>query len=193
MFKKLKNSILFGLAAIFSGVIGLCSCILIIFNESLHGRKSSSIDAFLMDEHRTMSFYKVFSSIYDTVNSNFYSDNMRSQAAKLAGIIEGSNVLDVGCGTGYTTETITDVSQYGNVVGVDITVQQLKRAHKKLGSDYSELNLSISDVMHLPFREDSFEAIVSVGAIEYFSEPGKAIIEMSRTLKPNKKNLGLRT
>ena len=94
------------------------------------GNDDVQSNIFLMNERRTMYFYSIFSWVYDVVNPHFYSDDMRIQAASLAGIKESSNVLDVGCGTGYTTEAIINASKYGNVIGVDITIQQLKKAEK---------------------------------------------------------------
>ena len=175
---------MFGFATIISAVVGLFSCLVIMLNEKFNGKKGNvHANIFLMNERRTMSFYRIFSRIYDIVNIHFYSDEMRTQATELAEIKESGNVLDVGCGTGYTTEAIIKASKYGNVVGADITVQQLKKAEKKLRHKYIETNLIISDVLNLPFRDNSFDAVVSVGAIEYFPDPDKAIDEMSRSLK----------
>ena len=51
--------------------------------------------------------------------------------------------------------------------------------------NHVETNLIILDVLNLPFRAYSFDAVMSVGAIEYFPDPGKAIDEMFRSLKIN--------
>jgi ubiquinone/menaquinone biosynthesis C-methylase UbiE len=119
------------------------------------------------------------------LNPRLYTDKMRSEIAGKIG--EGSclRVLDVGCGTGYTTEGILNRANVSEVVGVDLNPAQLGRAAKNLRSRKPKTSLSRGDVENLPFQDCSFDAVVSVGAIEYFPDPKKALKEMARVAKLN--------
>ena len=141
--------------------------------------------AFLVDKQRTLNFYRVFSIVYDILNPQLYTDKMRSEIAGKIG--EGSclRILDVGCGTGYTTEGILNRANVSEVVGVDMNPVQLGRAAKNLHMWKPKTSLSRGDVENLPFKDGSFDAVVSVGAIEYFPDPKKALKEMARVAKLN--------
>lgn len=43
---------------------------------------------------------------------------------------------------------------------------------------------SVADCRHLPYRDDTFDAIYSMGTIEHFDDSAAAVREMRRVLKP---------
>lgn len=94
---------------------------------------------------------------------------------------ENMRILDVGCGTGnYSIK----LSQLGcSVVGVDISENMLEIAKKKS----AKLNLNIrflhSNSEELPFDDESFDAVISITAIEFFTNPGASVKEMLRVIK----------
>jgi len=181
--------VLFGWATFFSATIGLAACLFILIKEKfqteMHTKNQGH--AFLAEKRRAMVFYQVFSKVYDMLNIFFYTDIMRNEVANLANIRQGSRVLDVGCGTGYTTEAVLKTLEHGEVIGIDLTPQQLRKAARKLNSEKARLSLSRSDAENLPFKDETFDAIVSVGALEYFPNPHRALQEMARVVKPRGK------
>lgn len=54
------------------------------------------------------------------------------------------------------------------------------------GFDYSRINL-FSDISSLPFRIQAFDFVFCFQVLEHLPEPKKAMLEMSRVLKPNGK------
>lgn len=91
----------------------------------------------------------------------------------------GQLVLDVGCGTGVLEERLRGIS----VIGVDLTEEMVRLAkEKRIGS----LSLSVGDGENLPFRDGTFDSIVSCYVAKYCST--KALLEeMARVLKPGGK------
>ncbi len=132
----------------------------------------------LQDKRRARFFYKYFSKIYDYINPIFYSKQMRELVVNVAEIKKGDLVLEVGCGTGYTTEEIVRVVGEENVVGVDLTPEQLEKAVKKLNC-----NFLLGDAENLPFKDNIFDAAISAGSIEYWPNPLRGIEEMVRVTK----------
>jgi ubiquinone/menaquinone biosynthesis C-methylase UbiE len=186
MLRRTRNSLLFGWATFFSATIGLGACILILIEERFQTKRRAGkqLGAFLVDKRRAMIFYRVLSKVYDVLNIFFYTDAMRNDVAELANIRQGSCVLDVGCGTGYTTEAVLKRLEIGEVDGIDMTPQQLRKAARRLNPEKVVVNLSRGDAENLPFKNETFDAIVSFGALEYFPHPKKALQEMARVVKP---------
>ncbi len=187
MSKKIWNTALFIWAAFFGALVGLLACIFILLKESLGAKRNdaSQTNIFLANKRRAILFYTVLSRIYDIINPFFYDNSMRRKVVELANIRHDYKVLDVGCGTGYTTEAILRTLGHGEVVGIDLTPQQLRKSMEKLKS--KRLVLMRGDAEGLPFREEVFNATVSVGAVEYFPNPKKAVQEMMRVVKSDGK------
>jgi demethylmenaquinone methyltransferase/2-methoxy-6-polyprenyl-1,4-benzoquinol methylase len=133
----------------------------------------------LEDKKRARIFYKYFSKIYDRVNPIFYSNEMRKTVVDMAGIEDGDYVVKVGCGTGFTTEEIVSRVGEQNVVAVDLTPEQMRKAIAKFPS----VNFLRGDAENLPFKDNTFDAAVSAGSIEYWPNPQKGIAEMARVTK----------
>jgi len=102
----------------------------------------------------------------------------RRMLQKLA-LGEGARILDVGCGTCVLEERY----QLGGseVVGVDITNGMIRLAQRKALRSVSLLGLA--DAEHLPFREESFDVVVSCYVPKY-CETRRFVEELARVLKP---------
>ncbi len=83
-----------------------------------------------------------------------------------------ARVLDAGAGEGrYAAHFARQ-----RYCGVDLAVGDA-------GWDYSKLH-AVADLGALPFGDAVFDAALNVVTIEHLREPGRALAEMSRTLKP---------
>jgi exosortase/archaeosortase family protein len=69
------------------------------------------------------------------------------------------------------------------VYGIDISEPIVRQARATFGGTPARFNLA--DVRSLPFADDSFDAIYSMGTIEHFDESKAAVREMARVLKPD--------
>ena len=180
---ELSNSILFALAATLTGLMAFLALSLVFAKQSVERRGVER--AFLANKQRALSFYKVFSAAYDFLNPPFYTEEMRNEILQLIGDRPGLHVLDVGCGTGYTTTGILNRTNVSEVIGVDMNPVQLNKAKKKHAhTQKSRAAFSRGDAEKLPFKSESFDAVISVGAIEYFPDPAAALKEIARVTKP---------
>ncbi len=133
----------------------------------------------LENKKRARSLYRYFSRIYDGVNPIFYSEEMRRQVVDLAGVEEGFRVIEVGCGTGFTTSEIISTVGEQNVTAVDLTPEQMSKAVVK----YPSSHFLRGDAENLPFKNSSFDAAISAGSIEYWPNPRQGIEEMTRVTR----------
>ena len=182
---KLSASFLFLLASLLTGLVSLLAISFVWVKLRIEKQKNErGKKSFLADKQRALSFYKIFSTAYDTLNPYLYTGSMRQEI--ISQVKSGVNlkVLDVGCGTGYTTFGILQRTDVSEVVGLDMNPVQLKRAVKNLASTKRRTSISMGDAGNLPFVDESFDAVTSVGAIEYFPDPQRIIEELARVTCP---------
>jgi SAM-dependent methyltransferase len=180
---KFPDSFRFIFAGLLLGIVSLIALPLAAKEKVQKRRWTKETRAFLADKKRALAYYNVLSSAYDVLNPYLYTSSMRGEVAKLINREEPLRVLDVGCGTGYTTLGILGLDSVCEVVGVDQNHRQLQKAARNLSMERTRLSLSRGDVENLPFTDEMFDAVVSVGAVEYFPDPEKALREMVRVVK----------
>jgi demethylmenaquinone methyltransferase/2-methoxy-6-polyprenyl-1,4-benzoquinol methylase len=92
---------------------------------------------------------------------------------------EAARILDIGCGTCVLEEKYPlGASQ---VVGIDITSGMIRLAQRKGLSSVSML--ALADAEHLPFRDGSFDLVLSCYVPKY-CETRRFVEESARVLKP---------
>jgi len=92
---------------------------------------------------------------------------------------EGALVLDVGCGTCVLEERFQ--MKGSQAVGIDITSGMIRLAQQKGLKSLPMLGLA--DAEQLPFREESFDVVLSCYVPKY-CDTGSLVKEMGRVLKP---------
>lgn len=118
---------------------------------------------------------------YDRTNTilSFGRDRAWRNATREAlGLRAGERVLDLGAGTGVSTEELARSGAY--VVGVDIS-QGMLRAGKKVRPD---LPLLAGDALALPFEDATFDAVTISFALRNVHHTAAALTEMARVTKP---------
>lgn len=92
----------------------------------------------------------------------------------------GEEILDAGCGTGIFTIGFLEAG--ARVTGLDISRNMLGAAVKAAaGYPFSAIE---GDMLHLPFKDNSFDKTVSVTALEFISDGKTAMDEMFRVTRP---------
>jgi ubiquinone/menaquinone biosynthesis C-methylase UbiE len=88
-------------------------------------------------------------------------------------------ILEVGTGDGKISEMLFEQTRID--YGIDIDAKSIKRAKK------SKLykNVIAADVNKLPFKVNSFNAVVANSTLEHFANDKKALKEISRVTKIN--------
>jgi ubiquinone/menaquinone biosynthesis C-methylase UbiE len=103
----------------------------------------------------------------------------RAIEAKLVSSVDlMSPSLDIGCGDGSFASVLLRSSRKAFDVGLDISANELSRARRIV--DYKSLTLS--DVLALPFADQSFRMILCNSVLEHISQLDQALLEISRVL-----------
>jgi demethylmenaquinone methyltransferase / 2-methoxy-6-polyprenyl-1,4-benzoquinol methylase len=92
----------------------------------------------------------------------------------------GSTVLDVATGTGAVANEL--VRQKGcSVVGLDQSPQMLEAARSRVSA---RVRLVEGEADHLPFTDDTFDALTFTYLFRYVDDPGATLRELTRVVKP---------
>lgn len=126
------------------------------------------------------------------LGSMFY-DNVQAFARKLVSawqlpiewlnIPSGGVALDVGSGPGNVTASLARAAgRDGLALGVDISEPMLARAvSAEAGPNVGFLR---ADAQQLPFRDETFDAAVSLAVLQLIPNPTTTVSEMVRVLRP---------
>jgi len=78
-----------------------------------------------------------------------------------------SLILDLGCGTGFSSEIL--IENGFNIIGVDILLDMLIKAREKRKNlKFSKyLSLILADINFLPIREEKIDNIISISAYNF--------------------------
>src|SRR3989338_2066596 len=112
--------------------------------------------------------YDVLASGYDELYREEQVEKLEFVKKKIK-IKERDRLLDVGCGTGISTNFFKCES-----VGVDASVEMVKKGKG---------NLLVADAEALPFKDHVFDVVLCVTAMHNFNDHKKAFFEMKRVLR----------
>ena len=89
------------------------------------------------------------------------------------------DVLEVGCGTGHWVIELLPLVR--RIVGLDFSFGMLEQAH----AQNDKLLLTNGDANHLPFPSESFDLVLSLNALQHYTDQRAFIVEARRLLRPN--------
>ncbi len=128
-------------------------------------------------------FYRFLSVFYDHyVNPLFWTEYMRDESLSIAKLnADTLKVIDVGSGTGFTTQGIVKSVKAEFVTCLDQSPHQMQKATQKF--DLQDCRFILGDAENLPFPQNTFDRYVSAGSIEYWPDPQKGISEALRVIR----------
>jgi len=94
----------------------------------------------------------------------------------------GKRVLDVGCGNGYVLQRYAEAG--AQVDGVDVTDMAIDLCTKRFGFAGVDGTFTRTTAETLPFADDTFDCVCSMGVLHHVPDTTKAISEVARVLKP---------
>ena len=99
------------------------------------------------------------------------------------GIVPGSRVLDVGCGTGVLVPMLRDLMQgTGFIAATDVSINMLREGRKKYGGALA--GWVQSDAARLPLREGTFDWTLCYSVFPHFLDQRGAVSVLARALRP---------
>lgn len=125
--------------------------------------------------------------VKDKVEKDNMLEPLGNYALSKFNIIEGMNVLDIGCGTGITTTQIAKkINNIGYVSGFDLSETMINEATKyseKLG--IKNINFAVKDIQNEELKILEYDAAFSRFGVMFFSNPIMAFKNIYSALKKN--------
>ncbi len=97
--------------------------------------------------------------------------------------VSNKKVLDCGCGFGAHLIPFAKLDYA--VFGIDISSEVLKKCKENLAGKNIKAVLKVADIRDLPFKDEFFDVVFSMGVVEHLQDYGKAVAEKARVLKKN--------
>lgn len=95
---------------------------------------------------------------------------------------ENAWIVDIGCGSGGSTQIIQECYPRAEIYGVDNSIQALQYASMLLKNE--KVKFVNADATHMPFPDSSFDCCVAKMLFDIIADPEKILNEMIRLLKP---------
>ena len=99
-----------------------------------------------------------------------------------AGDLRGKHLLDIGCGLGGKTVAYAEAG--AAVVGADLLEKNVEQSGAYAKMKGADAAFFVADAAALPLAGGAFDTVVANDAMEHFAEPGDALREMARVVKP---------
>jgi 2-polyprenyl-3-methyl-5-hydroxy-6-metoxy-1,4-benzoquinol methylase len=93
------------------------------------------------------------------------------------GDVTSLQVLEIGCGVGEFSQLLAE--RGARVIGADISPLAIEETGHRL-ERYEGTEAIVADICAVPFRDESFDLVVSLETIEHSSDPRKALAELVR-------------
>lgn len=119
-----------------------------------------------------------------TRDSQYLFDRMTDRTLALAQAAPGRRILD--CASGFGQDALALAARGARVVGAEPSARMTAWARLVSAKAEGPGPAWVRAWSHrLPFRADSFDAVLCKGAIDHFDRPARAISEMARVTRPD--------
>ncbi len=127
-----------------------------------------------------MKRYDRVARIYDIFEAPMEILAFSGWRSTLFSHIRGERILEVGIGTGKNLPYYRE----WRVVGVDISRKMIEKAHGRAGKLKKHADFVQADAEMLPFRDESFDGVISTYVFCSVENPENGLKEILRVLKP---------
>lgn len=111
-------------------------------------------------------------------------DRLRAEYARLRDLDDGTDVLDVPCGSGVTFHELPPEAEvrYAAVDLSPVMLDDAREAARRRG--LNQIEFHEASVHDMPFAPDSFDLVLTYNGLHCFPDPQVALDAMARVLRP---------
>lgn len=108
-------------------------------------------------------------------------NNFYKTMTKLIKPLRIETILDVGCGEGFSLQKLSELNMAEKLEGIDYSEEAI-RVGKNL---FPHLSLKQGNIYHLPYKNNSFDLVISTEVLEHLDKPLQGLNEILRVSKKN--------
>lgn len=98
----------------------------------------------------------------------------------------GDRVLDLGCGTGWASRRLARIVTTGEVAGIDVSDEMLRRA-EQASAGIRNVRYVWGSAESIPAADNYFNKVLSIESFYYYADQGRALDELHRVMAPGGK------
>ena len=111
-------------------------------------------------------------------------ERLNAVLLEMAGLRNGQDILDVGCGFGGTLQVINRAHADVRLTGVNIDPRQLELCRQIESSAGNSIRWEQADACRLPFPDQSVDRVLCIEAMFHFDSRRAFFAEAARVLRP---------
>lgn len=115
-----------------------------------------------------------------------HHSDITDQTIALMGLNPQDRVLDLGCGTGWASRRMARIVTAGEVIGIDVADEMLRRA-EQASSGMKNVRYVWGSAEKIPAEGNTFTKVLSVESFYYYADQGRALDELHRVMAPQGK------
>lgn len=115
-----------------------------------------------------------------------HHSDITEQTLALMDIQSEDRILDLGCGTGWASRRMARTASAGEVVGLDVADEMLRRA-REASASLTNIRYVWGSAEKIPSDDNYFGKVLSVESFYYYADQGKALDELHRVMAPGAK------
>ncbi len=144
----------------------------------------------MRDQRTITQMFDDISSHYDPLNHllSFGIDkSWRRRTSKQVSKQHPSAILDVATGTADLAIRLASDNPQAQITGIDLSEKMLHIGEEKVASRNlgGRIRLCLGDATHLPYPDDSFDAVTVAFGVRNFSDLEAGLREMERVCRPS--------
>jgi ubiquinone/menaquinone biosynthesis C-methylase UbiE len=101
---------------------------------------------------------------------------------KVMGVVQEGRALEVGCGRGSMAGYFAHAGFETHLL--DSSPEAIACAERNFAADRMSAHFHVGDALALPFPDESFDVVVSIGLLEHFEDIRQPVTEQLRVLRP---------
>jgi ubiquinone/menaquinone biosynthesis C-methylase UbiE len=109
-----------------------------------------------------------------------YSPGLALAMCEAAGVREGQRALDVGCGSGALVSELAEIVGAESVAGIDPSEPFVEATRTRVPG----ARILVGSAEAIPFADGEFDATLSQLVVNFLTDPGQGLREMSRVTRP---------